>query len=622
MKHKLFALLACLSILFSCGQTAYAEGAYTVAQVQNLSDGIVAYKERQNGVGSVQALIDGFLTENAGTTAEFYVLAFSQSGRYRWDSYERALLSYLQNNRVSSASSRLKYALTLAAVGSSDRYIADTADEAIGGLGVMSLVFGLHLLNNGYSSSSYSTDGLVTELLAAQKSDGGWAVMGSYGDVDVTAMTLQALAPHYGSRGDVRTAVHAGLELLSRRQLASGGFMTMGAENSESAAQVVIALSALGIDAQNDDRFIKNGNSALSALLQYRCDDGSFAHTTASNETATVEVLCALTAYLRMSRGQGSLYLLDRAGDPGSTEGKTQSGGNRDKSTGAGRTLSKEQENNGSDLSGGSASDRQDPVEQSGSAGSDTVSVNGRQFILSTDAAGEPVTVPVTEKATEAAQRPTYGGFQPSATGDEKRPATFDEGGAQSGPGYKLYVIIGIVGAAGVACAVLFLLKKRGKKHFLSVAVIAAAGVLFVLLTNFESPESYRQSVPEKGDLSVTLSIRCDTIADREKVNRYIPDDGVILDDSVMTVSEGATVYDVLLQAVREYGIPMDNRGADGAAYIAGLNYLYEFDYGDLSGWMYRVNGRFPDVGCQSCSVADGDRIEWLYTTDIGKDLE
>ncbi|MBQ9471715.1 MAG: DUF4430 domain-containing protein, partial [Ruminococcus sp.] len=66
---------------------------------------------------------------------------------------------------------------------------------------------------------------------------------------------------------------------------------------------------------------------------------------------------------------------------------------------------------------------------------------------------------------------------------------------------------------------------------------------------------------------------------------------------------------------------PIDNTGAQGAAYIAGINYLYEFDYGDLSGWMYRVNGVLPEVGCQSYTVSDGDEIEWLYTTNIGKDF-
>lgn len=78
----------------------------------------------------------------------------------------------------------------------------------------------------------------------------------------------------------------------------------------------------------------------------------------------------------------------------------------------------------------------------------------------------------------------------------------------------------------------------------------------------------------------------------------------------------------MLLSAAKRYGIAIDNRGTAGSAYIAGINYLYEFDYGDLSGWMYRVDGEFPEVGCMSYALSGGEKIEWLYTTNIGKDLE
>ena len=617
MKNRLFAFLLCLPILFSCGQSAYAESAYyTVAQVQDLCDGIVAYKERQTGAGSMQELIDGELTANAGTTAEFYAIAISQAGSYRWGNYERALKSYLNSHDIPSAASRLKYALALCAVGSNDSYIADTANEAIGGLGVMSLVFGLHLLNNGYSSSMYSLDGLIDELLSWQKDDGGWAVMGSFGDVDVTAMTLQALAPHVYSRGDVRSAVDAGLTLLSNRQLPSGGFKTMGAENSESAAQVLIALSSLGIDAQTDPRFIKNSSTPLSALLAYRCSDGSFAHTNTSNENATMEAYCALIAYLRMSRGQGSLYQLDRVGylDP---EPQNSPSGGGNSNPGSAR-----QQGNGSNVGSDQSGDNPHSAGGSSSLGGTAENQNTRNNsrpTTATDAHGEPVTTVSGQDGTSA-QSPSYGGFQPSATGDQRTIATADEGGRKGG--YKPYAILGVLIAAGGACLVLYLLKKRGKKHYIAVAAITAAGVLFILLTNFESPDTYSRTPQQDGDLTVTMSIRCDTITDREKVNRYIPDDGIFLDNAEITLSDGATAYDALLIAVKEHAIPMDNRGAQDAAYIAGLGYLYEFDYGELSGWMYRVNGTFPDVGCQSYHLSDGDKIEWLYTTDIGKDLK
>ena len=624
VRNKLFAILLCVTTLF-CGVLSavpVSAQAYTVAQLQSLCDGIVAY----NGYHSAQDFIDGTLTDNAGTTSEFYVLALSQSGEYDFSRYENALLSYLDDHSVASASSREKYALALAAVGSTDRYIADTADEAIGGMGMMSLVFGLHLLNNGYGSRLYSTDSLLSEILSREMAEGGWAVMGSWGDVDVTAMTLQALAPHYGGRGDVTDAIDRAVDWLSTKQLDSGGFKTMGAENCESAAQVVMALSALGIDPQTDDRFIKNGTSVMEAMLDYRLSNGGFSHTDDDgNATATVEVFCALTAYRRMRGGQSGFYLFDHVvhGAPSDkgTGGSGQSGGSKKSGgdSGAGGNGS----SGSSDSGAGSDNSGDSPVEYDGN-GNRIITINGQRFIESTNAAGEKVTVNVSE--TEGQPRETrvfsseHGDFQAAATDDTAlHAATADESGSG---GYKPYAILGVIAVAGGVCAALYLMKKRNKKHYIAVAVIAAAGVLFILLTNFESTEEHYQPQENGGDFTVTLSIRCDTIKDMEKKNNAVPDSYVILDTTEFTASSGDTVYDVLQSAAREYRILIDNRGSDGAAYIAGIDGLYEFDYGELSGWMYRVNGTFPDVGCQSYTVRDGDKIEWLYTTNIGKDLE
>lgn len=630
VKNKLFAILLSVTTLI-CGVLSavpVSAQSYTVAQVQRLCDGIVAY----NGYTRAQDFIDGYLSDNAGTMSEFYVLALSQSGDYDFSRYESALLSYLDDHSISSATSREKYALTLAAVGSTDRYISDTADEAIGGMGMMSLVFGLHLLNNGYHSSLYSTDGLLSEILSQEKDNGGWAVMGSWGDVDVTAMTLQALAPHYGGRGDVTDAIDRAVDWLSSKQLDSGGFKTMGAENCESAAQVVMALSDLGIDPQNDGRFRKNGTSVMETMMDYRLSNGGFSHTgNDGNATATVEVFCALTAYRRMCYGQSCFYQLDHvnhstpsdksSGGSGRSGGGSISGGG---SGSNGNSRSNGDSSAGRSGNGGSASgDRSDEHVEIDSNGNRVIILNGQRFIESTNAAGEKVTVNVSETQFQPRATRTFssehGDFQSGATEDTTlHGASADESGRGS---YKPYAILGVVAVAGGVCAVLFLLKKRNKKHYIAVAVIAAVGVLFVLLTNFESTESYYQPEENDGEFTVTLSIRCDAIKDLEKKNESIPDSYVILDTKEFTASSGDTVYDVLQNAARTYRILIDNRGSDSAAYIAGVDGLYEFDYGDLSGWMYRVNGEFPDVGCQSCTVHDGDKIEWLYTTNIGKDL-
>ena len=629
MRNKLLAVLLLLPALLCGTATAFSANeseTYTVAQVESLRDGIVAY----NGAAGGQDFINGALCADAGESAEFYAIALSQSGNYDFSRYESALLYYLDAHDVYSAASREKYALTLAAIGSTDRYIADTADEAIGELGVMSLVFGLHLLNNGYDSCLYSTDGLLSEILSYQRGDGGWAVMGSYGDVDVTAMTLQALAPHYGSRGDVTAAVDSAVELLSQRQLDSGGFKSMGVENCESAAQVIIALSALGIDAQTDGRFVKNGSSAMNGMMQYYAG-GGFAHTDGVNDNATLQAYCALTAYCRYGYGQGSLYILDHVNHsaPSNNNASGGSDGSGSGGSGAGGGTGADHGGAASDRSGndggsGGADDAPDNRTETDANGNRIIIINGQRYIEATTASGEKVTVKADETQAGASQpsaatvMPSVGNFQSRSTADMR--ATADEGGRSGG--YKLYVILGVLLAAGIACLVLFLLKKRGKKHYIAVAILAAAGILFLLLTDFRSPADTKRHDDSDDTLTVTLSIRCDTIVGREKANRFVPDDGVILEAKEYSAAEGETVYDVLLRAAGEKNIPLDNRGTQGAAYIAGIKSLYEFDYGDLSGWMYRVNGAFPDVGCQSYTVSDGDVIEWLYTTNIGKDLQ
>ena len=120
-------------------------------------------------------------------------------------------------------------------------------------------------------------EGLVAEILSYQCSDGGWALMGDESDVDMTAMALTSLAP-YQEETDIKAAVDAALTYLSDAQQADGGFMSWGAANSESCAQVIVALTALGIDSAADSRFVKNGASPLDGLCAFACEGGGFRH--------------------------------------------------------------------------------------------------------------------------------------------------------------------------------------------------------------------------------------------------------------------------------------------------------------------------------------------------------
>ena len=153
-------------------------------------------------------------------------------------------------------------------------------------------------------------EGLVAEILSYQCSDGGWALMGDESDVDMTAMALTALAP-YQEETDVKAAVEQALTWLSNAQQDNGGFMSWGTANSESCAQVTVALTALGIDPAADSRFVKNGASPLDGLCAFACEGGGFRHSEEQAEPdgmATEQGFYALAAYDRFWQGMTSLF--------------------------------------------------------------------------------------------------------------------------------------------------------------------------------------------------------------------------------------------------------------------------------------------------------------------------
>ena len=125
-----------------------------------------------------------------------------------------------------------------------------------------------------------------------------------------------------------------------------------------------------------------------------------------------------------------------------------------------------------------------------------------------------------------------------------------------------------------------------------------------------------------------TLSISCASILDHmdwldpEKVE-LVPEDGWILEPTAVTFYEGESVFNVLQRTCKQQGIHMEfvNTPMYNSAYIEGIHNLYEFDCGELSGWMYQVNGWFPNYGCSRYQLQDGDVVEWEYTCDLGVDI-
>ena len=129
-------------------------------------------------------------------------------------------------------------------------------------------------------------------------------------------------------------------------------------------------------------------------------------------------------------------------------------------------------------------------------------------------------------------------------------------------------------------------------------------------------------------ELTCTLSVRCDTILqnigwlDSEKVD-IVPKDGVIFAEKTVTFYEGESVFNLLMREMKRNKIHMEfeNTPIYNSAYIEGIANLYEFDCGELSGWMYKVNGWFPNYGCSRYQLKAGDKVEWVYTCDLGIDV-
>ena len=164
------------------------------------------------------------------------------------------------------------------------------------------------------SGPQATREALIGLILSKQLSDGGWALSGSEGDSDITAMTIQALAPYYETDAEVKAAVDRAVACLSEMQRPDGHFEAHGNSgkyvNAESTAQVLVALSALGIDADTDPRFVKGGVSALDALLSFFVEDGGFEHIRGEGRDgmATEQGAYALVAYDRFRNGKTALY--------------------------------------------------------------------------------------------------------------------------------------------------------------------------------------------------------------------------------------------------------------------------------------------------------------------------
>ena len=273
--------------------------------------------------------LGAYAEKDPAGVSDWAALGLARDGVKLDDAYYNAVCAYVAENindkgqlssRLSTENSRRILALT--AIGRDVTSVA--GHDLLAGLsdlsyvtrqGLNGAVYALLALDcGGYDVPEGGTatrEALINAILDKALPAGGWAYSGTEADPDMTAVAIQALAPYYGSNESVKSAVDKALEILLAMQTENGGFISSGSENSESSAQIVIALTALGIDPEKDSRFVKNGKSALDALCSYAVDGGGFKHIAADaapDAVATQQGYCALVAYQRFINGSSRLY--------------------------------------------------------------------------------------------------------------------------------------------------------------------------------------------------------------------------------------------------------------------------------------------------------------------------
>lgn len=610
-----WALTLCsLRLLFTGGSAA----AYDDRIPGYASEIVTAQCEGQD----VQNWVSGTLTQRIGmSSADWYVISLAGLGGYDLSAYGAAVQGYLSANAVPSATSRERLALAmLACDGAFAGDCAPLLDSSVGQLGIMSEIFGLHLINNGIPCAAYTNTALVEQLVSEQCADGGWSLQGTWGDADVTAMTLQALAPYRGT-AQTGNAIDAGVRFLSDTQLASGGWQSYGAENPESTSQAWLALSCLGIDALADGRFIKDGHTALDGILQFRCGEGAYEHASGggANPMATVQVYTALTAAEMLHTGRGSFYLFRGANpqlsEPVQTTAETSSAPVTSGTTA--RTVPV-------GTSGTSSGTRSGETRQTAAVSADAAETGSTEDTHgtadTTDTAASAVTDETAQFSVETTANTTETTGMAAAQSVQTTPPPADTRTDAEKYPYRVPLTAAVSVILAGAAAFFWVTKRRSVKTYATLGITGAAVIALIWVIRIEKPAQYYTGELKSGGGHVTMEIRCDVICGLPGSEAY-PADGIILPLTEFSIAENENALDLLYDAVKVYGLQTEVDGVSGdvveTAYVRGIASLYEFDFGDLSGWTYTVNGERPSVGCGAYTLHDGDAVAWVYTIDL-----
>lgn len=504
----------------------YATENARLQKMEQTMEDILEWQCEKYDVPNPQELLDRAYAQNVQNgVIQTYVMALrgeaALQSPYDYTVYAQALQEAMGQEKEPAPATLQKSAVLLYLLGAENPAEEICLNATIGQGGIMTYIYGLLMLDAGKVQSDVITrEEILTILLENQLVDGGFALSGERGDIDVTAMALQALAPYYLGEEiaakvspeclvEVSNCTERALAFLSDRQQPDGNFKGEYAQSLESTAQVILALCALEKDIFAEEAFIKDGNTAYDGLMIYRSEEGGFVHTVGGpvNDMATAQALQALGTLWQQETGE-NIGIYER----------------------------------------------------------------------------------------EPEKRVDYRVMLTAAV---------------------MFCALGYVIFLGVK-------KKLSKKRLVSVGVVAVLMVSLIWLIRIQSKEEYRADTGRSGSgaqIAVMVEMRCDSVAGRAE---YIPADGVIFAQTQVLVPEQSSAFEALAEACRLYDIQLEYQGGAVStefAYVEGIAYLYEHDFGDLSGWMYLVNGEKPGVGSGEYVLEEGDRVLWIYSTDIGKDV-
>jgi len=435
------------------------------------------------------------------------------------------------------------------------------------------------------ASNPITIDERINWILGRQLANGGWTIAGSAADPDMTAMVLQALAPHRDIP-TVAAAIDRALAELSRIQLPNGGWASWGTDNVQSPAQVIVALTALGIDPQTDSRFVKPGGNAITAVLRFFDHaTGSFMHGGSLDIMATEQAVYSLVAYWRFVEGMNALHDMGDAFAP-------------------------------------------PPVE---------VNHDALNFVIA-DAQTR-----VQANYTPATWADLQTELAPAILVRDNTSATQAEVDAATGRLNAALNALALRANLTSLNTIIAAAEARVQANYTTASWTRLQNALTAarqIHGNEDATQNEVNIATNNLSAAIIALVRVGTGGNdvdpplpRPRVSLTVWNPNARGDHPALFLQGGTvrqmyiyidaneTAYSILRRS--DVGLVVSSRGHQAYAgmYVDAINGLGEFDGGPYSGWMYAVNHVFPPRSSSLVSLSDGDRLYWLYTYELGADL-